>query len=94
MMNVMAAETLRKARLDELAPFPALLEFLRSRSELIEQRTVGTFHRGSRTFVHFHADDTVLADVKIDGEWQRVAVEAGEALISLVAAERNGERHG
>lgn len=92
----MARERLRKARPDDLAPFEALLEHLRARPELTEQRSVGTFHRGSRSFLHFHADDaSVFADVKIDGEWERVGVsdDGGAALARQVdAALEGGDR--
>lgn len=31
-----------------------------------------------RTFLHFHSDGTeVVADVKVDGEWERIVVSDG-----------------
>lgn len=46
-------ERLRKARPDELIPYDDVLAELRSHPELTEQKTVGTFHRGSRTCARF-----------------------------------------
>jgi len=66
---------MRKARPDELIPHDEMLAKLRAHPELTEQRTVGTFHRGSHTFLHFHSDGTeVVADVKVDGEWERIVI--------------------
>jgi len=71
-------ERLREARPDELIPYDDVVAELRSHPELTEQKTVGTFHRGSRTFLHFHSDGTeVVADVKVDGEWERIVVSDG-----------------
>jgi hypothetical protein len=96
-MVTMTPERLRKARPDELVPFRRLLQDLRSRVELSEQRSVGTFHRGSRSFLHFHADGTrVIADVKVDGVSQRIAVsdDGGAALVEAVDGALQVDRHG
>lgn len=56
------------ARPEALAPYSGLLDQLRSLPALTEQRSAGTFHRGSRTFLHFHAHpDGLVADLKAGG---------------------------
>lgn len=74
-----SSERMRKARPDELIPYDEMLATLRSNPELTAQRTVGTFHCGSRTFLHFHAAGTeVVADVKVDGEWESIVISGGD----------------
>jgi hypothetical protein len=67
-----ASRTVRHARpaaLDELEP---LLEELRAIEGLVE-RNRGTFYRKGNAFLHFHEDPAGLfADLKRDGEWQRL----------------------
>jgi hypothetical protein len=57
--------------LDRLEP---LLADLRAFPELRE-RTPGSFSRGSRAFLHFHADgEDLYVDVKLDGAFERLKV--------------------
>lgn len=59
------------AALDELED---LLAIVRERSELIEKKR-GTFYRKSSAFLHFHEDrEGLFADLKVDGQWQRMRV--------------------
>jgi hypothetical protein len=57
--------------LDELEP---LLEELRKLPQLRERKR-GTFSRGSRAFLHFHADeDDFYVDVRLDTSFERMRV--------------------
>ncbi len=66
-----------------------LLVVLRAQPGLRE-KTRGAFYRGSVAFLHFHEDAAGLfADVKIDGEFQRLPVNSAaerRCLRALVAA--------
>ena len=71
--------------LKSIAP---LLRTLAEHDELRE-RAPGTFYRKSNAFLHFHEDPAgIFADVKVDGEWQRLPVNSRreqEQLLRLVA---------
>jgi len=57
--------------LDRLEP---LLRRLRNLTGL-KEKSRGTFYRGSRAFLHFHADGAALyADIRTGEEFERVAV--------------------
>jgi hypothetical protein len=58
---------MRHARAEDLARIAPLLEQLRALDGLTE-RTPGAFYRGSKAFLHFHADGVdMYADVRITG---------------------------
>jgi hypothetical protein len=62
----------RHARADELAGCSGLLDELRTLPG-VRERTAGSFYRRGSGFLHFHVDgDRLFADVKVDGDWQRV----------------------
>jgi hypothetical protein len=72
----------RDADLDELEP---LLVELRDFSMLREKKR-GTFYRGSRAFLHFHADPSGLyADVRFADEFERVRVTTRKEQWQLLA---------
>jgi hypothetical protein len=61
----------RHARADDFAGCGELLDALR-RIDGLKERSVGSFSRRGAAFLHFHVDgDRLLADVKVDGEWER-----------------------
>ena len=64
----------RKATLERLAPF---LEEVRAIGiERLVEKANGAFYRGRVGILHFHEDAAgVSADVKVAGDWQRVAVD-------------------
>lgn len=72
-----------------LATVEPLLAELRTAQGLVEKRP-GVFYRKSRAFLHFHEDQAgIFADVRIDGEWQRLpasTVPAQRKLVRLAAA--------
>jgi hypothetical protein len=80
---------MRHATPDDLVPLKALLRDLRSVSGLVE-RTPGTFYRGSRAFLHFHADPSGLfADIRLQGEdFERVPVHSPTAQAALLGQVR------
>ena len=74
------------AALDRL---DGLLREIRRRHPGLKERKRGAFYRGGQGWLHFHEDPAGLfADLKIDGEWTRFAVNsAGErkALLERLA---------
>jgi hypothetical protein len=70
----------------------ALLLELRAIEGLVEKRP-GVFHRKSAAFLHFHEDPSgIFADVRIGGEWRRLAVNAAAERRRLVQMARDGVR--
>jgi len=70
----MHARPVRHATQADLDRLEALLAELRGLPQL-QERNRGSFSRGSRAFLHFHEDAGYLyADVKLDGEFQRLKV--------------------
>jgi hypothetical protein len=64
----------RHARDEDLDQLEPLLAELRKMCALREKRR-GNFSRGSRAFLHFHADPSGLyADVRFEEEFERVRV--------------------
>jgi hypothetical protein len=65
----------RHATQEDLDQVEALLAELRKAAELRERKR-GYFSRGSRAFLHFHADETgdLYVDVRLDGAFQRMRV--------------------
>ncbi len=54
-----------------------LLQEVRRRHPQLKERKRGAFYRGGQGWLHFHEDPAGLfADLKIDGEWMRFAVNA------------------
>ena len=79
---------MRHARPEDLEPFAALLGDLRGIDGLRE-RSPGTFYRGAKAFLHFHADPAGLfADLKVDGEFVRSRVVTAKEQRALLAAAR------
>lgn len=79
---------MRHARPEDLGPVRELLADVR-RIDGLTERSPGTFYRGSKAFLHFHADPAGLfADLKIDGEFVRSRVTTTREQRSLLAAAR------
>jgi len=61
------------AALDRL---DGLLQQVRRRHPALKERKRGAFYRGGQGWLHFHEDPAGLfADLKVDGEWTRFAVD-------------------
>ena len=75
------------AALDRL---DGLLQQVRRRQPQLKERKRGAFYRGGQGWLHFHEDPAGLfADLKIDGEWTRFAVDtAAERKVLLQRLER------
>jgi hypothetical protein len=69
-----------------------LLKSLRARSTLVEKRP-GIFYVKGRAFLHFHEDRAGLfADLRQDGDWQRLPVnDPGEHARLLAAVDQTLE---
>lgn len=79
---------MRHAREDALNSLEPLLEKLRKLDGLRERKR-GAFYRGGSAFLHFHEDPAGLfADLKVDGEWQRLKVDTKTQQSALVKAAR------
>jgi len=73
------------ATLDELEPY---LAEIRTLAKLTEKKR-GTFYKKSVAVLHFHEDAAgIFADVKIDGDWQRMDVTKEAARKKLVGVMR------
>jgi hypothetical protein len=82
----------RHARAEDLVPAESLLEALRQLPEL-EDRTPGSFYRGPRGFLHFHAHaGDLYADVKLKGEFERVKATTADEQSDLLAMVRQALR--
>jgi hypothetical protein len=79
----------RHAHPDDLRAYEMLLRELRA-IEGLRAPTVGSFYRRGSGFLHFHVDGTRLfADLKLDGDWERMpASSAGEQRRLLAVARR------
>jgi hypothetical protein len=76
---------LRHATDHDLDRLEHLLQALRAVPGLHERKR-GYFSRGSRAFVHFHADDSTLyADVRLTDAFQRVQVTTHEEQATFLA---------
>jgi hypothetical protein len=70
------------AALDRLE---SILDQLRKQAGLKEKRR-GIFYRGSAAFLHFHEDAAGLfADVRVESDWERMAVNTAAERRLLVA---------
>ncbi|HEY7135393.1 MAG TPA: hypothetical protein VIB48_10020 [Acidimicrobiia bacterium] len=75
---------MRHARADDLAGCTGLLGELRA-LDGVRERTAGSFYRRGAGFLHFHVDgDRLFADVKVDGDWQRVPASSARERRELV----------
>jgi hypothetical protein len=83
-----------KATLQELDPWLEVVRGLGIHG-LVEKAN-GAFYRGRVGILHFHEDDDgVHADVKVDGEWQRVQIDRGHGkrtVLALLRREYVGRR--
>ena len=76
---------MRHARDDDLDQLEPLLTGLRELPALREKKR-GNFYRGSRAFLHFHADPAGLfADVRFHEEFERVRVTTRKEQRDLLA---------
>jgi hypothetical protein len=51
----------------------------------LKEKTPGIFYRGGAAFLHFHEDPAGLfADLKVEGDWSRRAVNSKTAQAALV----------
>lgn len=75
------------AALDRL---DGLLQQVRRRHPQLKERKRGAFYRSGQGWLHFHEDSAGLfADLKVDGEWTRFAVDtAAERKVLLQRVER------
>jgi hypothetical protein len=56
----------------------------------LRERSRGTFYRGSKAFIHFHEDPAGLfADVRFDGDFERVRVTSADEQQALVQRVRD-----
>jgi hypothetical protein len=80
---------MRHARAEDLDRLEPLLDELRTVPGLREKGS-GTFYRGSRAFLHFHADgEDLYADVRVAEDFERMRVTSRReqaALFSRVRA--------
>ena len=80
---------MRHATEEDLDHLEALLAELRNVPELRERKR-GSFSRGTRAFLHFHADDAggCYVDVRLDGDFRRFRVTDPEEQADLLARVR------
>jgi hypothetical protein len=51
----------------------------------LKEKSAGAFYRGGSAFLHFHEDPAGLfADLKVDGDWTRRAVNSNAARAKLL----------
>ena len=51
----------------------------------LKEKAAGTFYRGGAAFLHFHEDPAgIFADMKVDGDWLRCAINSEKARAKLV----------
>ena len=67
-----------------------LLQQVRRRHPQLKERKRGVFYRGGQGWLHLHEDPAGLfADLKVDGEWARFAVDtAAERKVLLQRLEK------
>jgi hypothetical protein len=82
----------RHATAETLEALEPLLEELRGLDGLLEKRR-GTFYRRSQAFLHFHEDPAgPFADVKLEGDWQRLRVATARERQALLRTVRTSLR--
>jgi hypothetical protein len=80
----------RHATAEDLDQVEALLVELRKFPQLRERKR-GYFSNGSGAFLHFHEDaGAFYADVKLDGEFQRLAVTSSREQSVFLSTVRDG----
>jgi N-acetylglutamate synthase-like GNAT family acetyltransferase len=80
---------MRHATEEDLDRVEELLAELRTLAQLRERKR-GSFSRGSRAFLHFHEDaGDIYADVRLDGEFQRMKVSSRGEQAGLLAQVRS-----
>jgi hypothetical protein len=78
----------RHATDGDLDEVEALLGELRKLPQLRERRR-GSFSRGSRAFLHFHAEEgDFYVDVRLDGAFRRARVTSGDEQADLLSRVR------
>jgi hypothetical protein len=78
----------RHATQEDLDQVEALLDELRKLPELRERKR-GSFSRGSRAFLHFHANDgEFYVDVRLDGGFRRARVTRDDEQADLLSRVR------
>jgi|HubBroStandDraft_1064217.scaffolds.fasta_scaffold48399_3 hypothetical protein len=83
---------MRHATPDDLDQLEGLLAELRALPELRE-RTRGSFSRGRRAFLHFHADeDEFYVDVRLGTAFERVTVTSDEERAEFMSRVRGALR--
>ena len=76
---------MRHATEQDLDHLESLLAELRRHPQL-QERKRGSFSRGSRAFLHFHADASDLyVDVRLDSSFERVRVTSSEEQTAFLA---------
>ena len=51
----------------------------------LREKSAGAFYRGGSAFLHFHEDPAgVFADIKVDGDWTRRALNSDGARTKLL----------
>jgi hypothetical protein len=51
----------------------------------LKEKSAGAFYRGGSAFLHFHEDPAGLfADLKVDGDWTRRAINSDTARAKLL----------
>jgi hypothetical protein len=69
---------MRHARAEDLDRLEPLLARLRRMSAL-KEKSRGVFYRGSRAYLHFHEDASLLfADVRLGDDFKRMAVSTAD----------------
>lgn len=77
---------MKHASEQSLHQLETVLEKIRQRPELTEKKR-GIFYRRCVAFLHFHEDGKGLfADIKVDGDWQRLAVNTATERRELLTA--------
>jgi hypothetical protein len=88
------ARHVRHATQEDLDQVEALLAELRKVPELRERKR-GYFSRGSRAFLHFHANETgdLYVDIRLDDAFQRMRVTSREEREDFLARVQKALRH-
>jgi hypothetical protein len=84
----------KHAGAETLARLAPLLDAVRAvAGQTLNERKPGTFYRRREAFLHFHEDPAGLfADLKVEGQWQRTAVDTAGGDAALMRALRRALR--
>ena len=70
-----------------LEQIASLLNDIRQRMPPLKEKQAGVFYLKSTAFLHFHTDPRgIFADLKVDGNWVRYAVNDDNEQAALLAA--------